>query len=318
MSGFGSGDERLGRVLRDAVEGRGRPAAGPLSGTAMGPRAFVAALERAPRQRPATGERPRFGAIAVAAVIGVAAAIGLALWPAIAHRAPVPRPTPVVAGQHPTAEVIPAPTAADQQVTAANGQAAVGAAAPPVASASQPAGSRAAPVRPDATSMLPPAATAPIPALTFANHEVVGCCLALGGRWHDLTGGGAPAFRGPSAWTANRAATATWSLGSPGGGKRWDRVRVLVWIPDRHAGAVVRFTVTATSGTARAVSAFDVAEHGRGGWLTIPGTFSAGTPSLRTGTITLRMSFLRAFAAGTCPGGACADMAAGQARFEWS
>jgi hypothetical protein len=142
---------------------------------------------------------------------------------------------------------------------------------------------------------------------------VVGCCQALGGRWHDLARGGPP-----SAWTANRAATATWILGSPSGGLRWDSVRVRVWIPDSHAGAVVRLTVTATSGGARIVSTFDVVEHGHRGWLTIPGTFSAGTPAQRTGSITVRMSFVRPFASHACRGGACVDMAAGPAMFEWS
>jgi hypothetical protein len=330
MNGFGSADERLGRVLRDAVEGRGRPVTASLAGTGIGQRAFVAAVERAAEHRRPAGERPRFGAIVVTAAVGAAAAIGLALWPAItAHRAPVPRPAPVAADQRPTAQVIAAPAAAEQAAASPGSVAPPAAAAPPVASAAQPvapqaASAQAAAAPPPATPA-PPApvspaspAAAPVPPLTFANHEVVGCCLALGGRWHDQAGGGAPALHGPSAWTANRAATATWSLGSPAGGKRWDSVRVLVWIPDRHAGAVVRFTVTATSAAARTVSTFDVAEHGRGGWLTIPGTFSAGTPAQRTGTITLRMSFLRAFGAGTCHGGTCTDMAAGQARFEWS
>jgi hypothetical protein len=85
---------------------------------------------------------------------------------------------------------------------------------------------------------------------------------------------------------------------------------VLVWIPDRRARARVRFTVTATSGQERTVRTFDVAERGHAGWLAIPGTFSAGTPAERTGTITVRMAFLRPFTD--------ADMAAGQAMFEWS
>jgi hypothetical protein len=150
----------------------------------------------------------------------------------------------------------------------------------------------------------------PLPPLTFAHHEVLGCCLALGGVWHELALGGQPGFRGPSAWTAGRAATATWNLGRPAGGHRWDSVRVLVWIPDRHAGSRVRFTITATSGLERTLRTFDVAERGHAGWLTIPGTFSAGTPTERTGTITVRMAFRRPFTG--------ADMAAGQAMFEWS
>ena len=53
--GFQAGDERLGRVLRDAVEGRGRPVKASVAGAGIGPRAFVSATERRP-----AGERPRF------------------------------------------------------------------------------------------------------------------------------------------------------------------------------------------------------------------------------------------------------------------
>src|SRR5215469_7486137 len=93
--GFGAGDERLGRVLRDAVEGRGRPVTASVTGT--GRSAFVAAVERAPERRPA-GERPRFGAIAVTAVLGGAVATAVALWPAVsAHRPPAGPRTAVAA-----------------------------------------------------------------------------------------------------------------------------------------------------------------------------------------------------------------------------
>jgi hypothetical protein len=218
--------------------------------------------------------------------------------------------------------------AADQAAPASTPPPAAGQTAPAAAVAARPAQPALAPATPPTTAaIVPPAAPAPaapalpqtaaaqpappaLPALTFANHEAAGCCLALGGRWHDLAQGGAPGFHGPSAWTANRAATATWNLGSPAGGRRWDSVRVLVWIPSRHATARVRFTVTATNGQGRAVRTFDVAEPGHAGWLPIPGTFSAGTPTERTGTITVRMSFLRPITG--------ADMAAGQAMFEWS
>jgi hypothetical protein len=325
MSGYRAGDERLGRVLRDTVEGRGRPGAASLDGTGIGPRAFVSAVERAPEERRPAGERPRFGAIVAAAAIGAVAAAGLALWPSITHQLPASRPAPVAA-ERDAAQVVVASDATSEPTPTSTlpvGQ--------PPARPAQPNQAAAVATRPAATAQPTPAATpatpaAPAPAAaqpalatpTFANHEVVGCCQALGGRWHDVAQGGTPAFHGPSAWTANGAATAIWTLGAPAGGQRWDSVRVRIWIPNRHAAAVVRFTVTATTGGARTVSTFDVAEQGHGGWLTIPGTYSAGTATRRTGSITVRMSFLRPFAGASCSGAACADMAAGQAMFEWS
>jgi hypothetical protein len=285
--GFGAGDERLGRVLRDAMEGRGRPVTAPRTGA---------------------GERPRFGAMLVTAVLGGAVATALALWPAVsAHRAPAaPRtavaPSPAAATL--PAESTPLQSPADASAVAPARSAGQALPAPPAAVAPAPVTSERRPPTPA------PATPTPLPPLTFANREVVGCCLALGGRWHDLDVGGQPGFRGPSAWTASHAATASWNLGSPAAGRRWDSVRVLVWIPNRHGRARVQFTITATSGQERAVRTFDVAEQGRAGWLTIPGTFSAGTTTERTGTITVRMSFLRPFTG--------ANMAAGQAMFEWS
>lgn len=107
MSDF---DERLGRVLRDTVEGRGRPAASSLAGAGLGPRAFVAATERR------AGERPRFGPIVAAAVLGAVVAAGLALWPALTtHPAPAARPAPAAAEAAPAA----APAARPARVDAA-------------------------------------------------------------------------------------------------------------------------------------------------------------------------------------------------------
>jgi hypothetical protein len=322
---FGAGDERLGRVLRDAVEARGRPVTASLTGAGIGSRAFVAALERAPERRPA-GDRPRFGAIVVTAILGGAVATALALWPALsAHPAPaVPRTAVVAVAASPAAATLPATPTSAPAVPAAAAIAgpaqadaqpppappAAGASHPPAAQAPAPATAENRASAPASAAPVPTPTPAPLPALTFANHDVVDCCLALGGRWHDLAQGGQPGFRGPSAWTASHAATATWNLGSPTGGQRWDSVRVLVWIPNRHARARVRYTITATSGGERTLRTFDVTEQGHAGWLTIPGTFSAGTPAVRTGTITVRMAFLRPFTA--------ADMAAGQAMFEWS
>jgi hypothetical protein len=100
--GFDAGEERLGRVLRDAVEGRGRSVTASLAGAGIGRRAFVAAVERAPEEPLPSGERPRFGAIAAAAVIGALVAVAFGLVPAIT--APRPRAVhaaPVAAQQRP-------------------------------------------------------------------------------------------------------------------------------------------------------------------------------------------------------------------------
>src|SRR5215467_6633028 len=179
--GFGAGDERLGRVLRDAVEGRGRPATASLTGAGIGPRAFAAAVERSPEHR-RTGERPRFGAIAVTAILGAAAATALALWPAVSgHRPPAAPRTEVAAS--PAAATLPAaPASASSPADAATAGVAAPAAqpppAPPAAGASQPAAApAAAPAeKPVPTSTPATPAPTPLPPLTFANHEVVGCC----------------------------------------------------------------------------------------------------------------------------------------------
>ena len=116
--GFEAGEERLGRVLRDAVEGRGRSVTASLTGAGIGPRAFVAAVERAPEEPLPSGERPRFGAMAAAAVIGALVAVALGLLPAItAPRPRAPRPAPVAAQQRPTPA--PAEHRAARQVVSA-------------------------------------------------------------------------------------------------------------------------------------------------------------------------------------------------------
>src|SRR5436853_204643 len=74
MSDMGN-DPQLVHVLRDVLEGRGRPA--------------QAGARRSPR-RPAA-DRPRFGAIVVTSVLVTAGAAALALWPSITnHRAAQP------------------------------------------------------------------------------------------------------------------------------------------------------------------------------------------------------------------------------------
>jgi len=176
------------------------------------------------------------------------------------------------------------------------------------------------PARPVASLKAPAVA---MPALTFANQLVVGPGAASGfvqsGQWSAAGGGGAPAFKGPGRWIAagtpaGASASAQWSLASPTGGQRWDQVRVQAWIPNMHALAWVRYTVTSTDGTAQSVRTFDVSQQALNGWYTLPADFRIGTPTQRTGTITVRMAYLRPYA-GDANG---CQMAAAQVQFEWS
>jgi hypothetical protein len=96
MSDRYRGEDRLGRVLRDTVEGRGRGIHGPSASAGVGSRNFAAGLEGEP-------PRPRVGAFVITAVLGAAAAAAFALWPSLtSHRAAAPaaHPSPVAAAQH--------------------------------------------------------------------------------------------------------------------------------------------------------------------------------------------------------------------------
>jgi hypothetical protein len=181
--------------------------------------------------------------------------------------------------------------------------------------------SRPAPARPVA-NLKAPATPMPTPGLTFANQLMVGPGATAGftqsGQWGGGSAG-APAFKGADRWVAagtpvGASASAQWSLGSPSGGQRWDQVRVQAWIPNAHALAWVRYTVTSTDGTAQSVQAFDVSQQAVTGWYTLPVNFRIGTPTQRTGTITVRMSYLRPYA-GDANG---CQMAAAQMQFQWS
>jgi hypothetical protein len=178
------------------------------------------------------------------------------------------------------------------------------------------------PARPVASVKAPaPVATA-TPALTFANQLLVGPGVAPGfmqsGRWSGGSGG-TPGFKGPGRWIAagtpaGASASAQWSLGSPSAGRRWDQVRVQAWIPNAHALAWVRYTVTSSEGTLQSVQSFDVSQQALNGWYTLPVNFQIGTPTQRTGTITVRMTYLRSYV-GDANG---CQMAAAQMQFEWS
>jgi hypothetical protein len=178
------------------------------------------------------------------------------------------------------------------------------------------------PARPVAGVKAPAPVAMATPALTFANQLMVGPGVAPGfmqsGQWSGGSGG-APAYKGPGRWIAagtptGASASAQWSLGNPSGGQRWDQVRVHAWIPNAHALAWVRYTVTSTEGTAQSVQSFDVSQQALNGWYALPVNFRIGTSTQRTGTITVRMTYLRSYA-GDANG---CQMAAAQMQFEWS
>jgi hypothetical protein len=183
-------------------------------------------------------------------------------------------------------------------------------------------GFRQAPMPVRAAASVRQATPAPPPSLTFANQLTVGPDAASGftqgGDW-STAGGGAPGFTGPDSWLAagnpaGEAAWTEWGLGSPTGGLRWDQVHVLAWIPNQHALAHVRYTVTSTDGAAQAVQTFDVSQRGLDGWYTLPASFQIGTATERTGTITVRMTYLGEDA-GLLNG---CEMSAAQVQFQWS
>jgi hypothetical protein len=163
-------------------------------------------------------------------------------------------------------------------------------------------------------------------ALTYANQVTVGlaakCCSTFGGTWPTHTEGGYPDYRGPAAVTNDPAAWFEWNLGQPSGGRRWDQMKLRVWIPRSPAGAWVRYTVTATHEGATDVTTFDVPQQEYQGWYELPGTFSVGSPDQRTGSAWVRMTYLRPYsgpaADGVCRSGGCQQMAAGQVQFMWS
>jgi hypothetical protein len=136
------------------------------------------------------------------------------------------------------------------------------------------------------------------------------------GQW-NAEDGGAPGFVGPSRWVfGGEGVAARWSLGSPAGGRGWDQVRVLAWIPDAHALAWVRYAVTSTEAGVATVRTFDVSQQALNGWYQLPASFAIGSATERTGSITVDMTYLRPYAP-TAANGGC-EMAAAQVQFVWS
>ncbi|HLH67921.1 MAG TPA: hypothetical protein VKY90_02535 [Candidatus Dormibacteraeota bacterium] len=284
----------------------------------------------------------RLGAILLAVLVCLVVALGVGAWPAlwsrihtnagrsaIGQRATVGNMKRGAALASPTESpgvpVTPGPVASP--VTSARPG------APSPAAARAAAGSSSAPpIVGGATAAAPTAvatgtATAtPLPAVTWAHGEWAGpgagCCYQQGGSWTNGSRGGEPGFSGPIRWTTSTSAWADWSLGNPSGGLRWDQVRVYVWIPNTMAGAWVRYTVTATQGSAQRQYTFDVPQQELQGPYLL-GIFSAGTPTQRTGSIWVHMTYLRPYtgpaADATCVGGTtCTAMAAAQVQFQWS
>ncbi|HZU59610.1 MAG TPA: hypothetical protein VE983_01525, partial [Solirubrobacteraceae bacterium] len=189
----------------------------------------------------------------------------------------------------------------------------------PIGPAEQPA------VAPPPPSTPTPPSPAADPPLTYANHLIVGpgaaCCSSATGQWTHNSESGYPNFSGPALWTRSSTATYQWNLGQPTGGRRWDQVQVRVWIANKYSGAIVRYTVTATDGGGQQSQSFQVVQPSIRGWYTIPATFSIGTPLQRTGTLSVRLTYVSPYVgpkSPACPTGDCNAMAAAQVEFLWS
>jgi len=237
----------------------------------------------APRQ-PA---RLRAGTIVTAAALLLAGGVTFTALPALMHRTPAATGgmTSAVAVAH----VVPAATPTPM---------------------STPTPAMAAPPRAAMATAAPPAVAGQLVVGPGAMHG-----FTLTGTWNADTAG-SPGFTGPDRWVANGAGTAQWSLGTPGGGRGWDQVRVATWIPSSHAQAWVRYTVASTVGGVATTRSFDVSQQALNGWYTLPGTFATGTATQRTGTITVTMTYLRPYPP-TATNGGC-EMGAAQMRFQWS
>lgn len=175
---------------------------------------------------------------------------------------------------------------------------------------------------PSAQGLLPGDPATSSNALTYRSHLIVGpgaaCCFSVHGTWSTSPAGGYPAGSGPVRTSASPSAWSEWAFGQPSGGHRWDQVKVRVWIPAAGAGAWVRFTVTATVGGASSSSTYNVPEEEYEGWYELPATFTIGTPDQRTGSLWVRMTYLRRYPGPGCAGGPCDRMAAAQAELLWS
>jgi hypothetical protein len=244
-------------------------------------RAFAEAVEQAPH-RP--GPTLRLGPAVAAVVLAALAAVGAVVIPQMIH--------------HP------------------GGLLGLGQSAP---------GSQAGqgqPIPPGAQGLLPGDPASSSYPLTYGSHLIAGpgaaCCFSAGGTWSTRPAGGYPGGSGPVKTSAGPTAWSEWAFGRPSGGHRWDQVKVRVWIPAAGAGAWVRFTVTATAGGASSASTFDVPEQEYEGWYELPATFTIGTPGQRTGSLWVRMTYLRPYPGPGCADGSCNRMAAAQAELLWS
>jgi hypothetical protein len=255
--------------------------------------------EGADAQPPA---RLRVGTIATVTALAVTGALGIAAAPALARDLAASRAAGTGAAA-PAAVVRLSPAASPTPM--------------PMSTATPPPTMPAAPAAPaPALPALPP--------VTLTNGLTVGpgaaCCFTQSGAWTADEDGGAPGFGGPDRWSRSAGATFQWNLGSPIGGRRWDQVGVQVWIPNHHAGAQVRYAVTSTAAGGQQTQSFDLAQEVVQGWYTLPATFRVGTPTRRTGSLSVSLAYLQPYAAagGGCPGVGCDQMAAAQVRFLWS
>jgi hypothetical protein len=240
------------------------------------------------------GARPparlRAGTIVAATALLLIAGAAFTALPVLAHRMSATAARPMAA-------MMPAATPRPPAAT-------------PTAPPAMVAAATARPAAKPAMTMVPP-----MPATQLTVGPGMASGFAQTGQW-NAGAGGSPGFTGPGLWVSNGAGTARWNLGSPNGGHGWDQVRVMAWIPNMHALAWVRYTVTSTSMGIATTRTFDVSQQALNGWYILPATFAIGTATQRTGTIMVSLTYLRPYPP-TANNGGC-EMAAAQMRFMWS
>ncbi|HZV51776.1 MAG TPA: hypothetical protein VFD49_18675 [Candidatus Dormibacteraeota bacterium] len=270
--------------------------------------------------------RLRIGTIVLATMLYLGAAFGLGAFTGLPHPPAAPQPRAaarVPATSSPSPPPSPAPSSPPEAPSSGPGPG--GGGGGPESEPSPPVEHLVAAPPPPPPASPPPASPAADPPLTYANHLIVGpgaaCCSSGTGQWTRNSESGYPDFSGPALWTRSSTATYQWNLGQPTGGRRWDQVQVRVWIANKYSGAIVRYTVTATNGGGQQSQSFQVVQPSIRGWYTIPATFSIGTPFQRTGTLTVRLTYVSPYVgpkSPACPTGNCNAMAAAQVEFLWS
>jgi hypothetical protein len=312
-----------------------RPVARGTAGVDWSLRAFVAAIEaHRPGARP-SGERPRPGLILAAGLLCALVVTGFLAWPALVTTVRhASRATGVAAArpaQAATAEARAGSTRAPglgAPIGSAPSNGPNPMPSPVVQSGAAPPGAAPAPVAGPAATQQP----APLPLVaqpatptpnsnTAPGSRVVTPSSLNGSGWNSIGNGGYPSFNGPSCWTTNTGATATWTLT----GVTSQNVTVQVWIANTMAGALVAYTIN--GGPAVTCMAQPTTANGKcitqewhNNWQTI----NVVGPFTSSGTLTVTMTYKSVAHPQSTPDPSCINsqdctsMSAAQVQFSWS